>query len=107
MLLKQNFSMRLLGIGVLYVFSFLLCASCSDSAKKSSPTKAASKMVGCKVETKEVTENSITNLISIGDFGGSTFVACKTGVITALSFKVAAASEAQAKAMLFLSLIHI
>lgn len=56
----------------------------------------------CTIKTNKVKENSVTNLPSVYDFGGSTFVACRTGMVTTLSFKVAKNSTVQPKAMLFL-----
>ena len=56
----------------------------------------------CKIKTNKVTQNSITSLPTINDFGGSTFIACKTGVVTMLRIKVTTESAAQPNAMLFL-----
>jgi len=56
----------------------------------------------CTIKTNKVKENARTLLPSIYDFGGSTFVACKTGVITTLSINVTAESAAQPNAMLFI-----
>ena len=56
----------------------------------------------CKIRTNDVGENSHNNLLTIHDFGGSTFVGCKTGVVTTLRFKVHPKSTAQSKAMFFM-----
>jgi len=56
----------------------------------------------CTIKTNKVKENARTHLPTIYDFGGSTFVACKTGVITNVSFKVTSESVAQPNAMLFI-----
>ena len=98
--LKLYLSIPILGRGVLYLCCVLLCGSCADKGTQSA--KSAKSTTGCKIETKEVTENSVTDLPTIADFGGSTFIACKTGVIKTLTFKVAANSEAQPNAMFFL-----
>jgi len=84
-----------------FLFSLACLALCVSCSEGSTSAKKAAKPQGCEIKTNEVTENSITNLPNITDFGGSTFVACKTGVVTTLSFKVAAESEAQPNAMVF------
>ncbi len=56
----------------------------------------------CSIKADKLKENNYTNLPSVYDFGGSTFVACKSGMITAISFKVTEESAAQPNAMLFL-----
>lgn len=56
----------------------------------------------CTIKADQLKENNYTNLPSVYDFGGSTFVACKTGMITAISFKVTEESTDQPNAMFFL-----
>ena len=55
----------------------------------------------CSVKADKLEENNYTNLPSVYDFGGSTFVACKTGMITTISFKVTNESVVQPNAMFF------
>ena len=56
----------------------------------------------CSIKADKLKENNYTNLPSVYDFGVSTFVACKSGMITAISFKVTEESVTQPNAMLFL-----
>lgn len=56
----------------------------------------------CSVKADNLKENNQTNLPSVYDFGGSTFVACKSGKITTISFKVTKESVSQPNAMLFI-----
>ena len=89
-----------------YLFCLAFCFSCSQKSTSSSKNYPVQKaQIGpssyCVISTDEVAENSRTDLLSIYSFGGSTFVACKTGSLTQLSFKVASNSTAQPNAMLF------
>jgi len=56
----------------------------------------------CTNKADKVKENNWAALPSIYDFGGSTFIACKTGVVHTISFKVTKESTAQPNAMLFI-----
>ena len=56
----------------------------------------------CTITTAQEEENAWNILPSIYDFGGSTFTACKTGLITSISFKVTDSSTIQPNALLFL-----
>ncbi len=78
-------------VKTLFVFVFFSLYSCTESQSQN-----------CKIKANKVGENSHSNLLSVYDFGGSTFVACKTGVVTTVSFKVHPKSETQSNAMFFM-----
>jgi len=56
----------------------------------------------CTISSKLAKEDAWIRLLTVNDFGGSTFTACKTGTITSITFKVSKESAAQPKSLLFL-----
>ena len=56
----------------------------------------------CTNAVKLAAEDGVIRLNSVYDFGGSTFTACKTGMVTSITFKVTKESAAQPKALFFL-----
>lgn len=56
----------------------------------------------CSTSSDLSKEDAWSRLVTVYDFGGSTFVACKTGMITSVRFKVTKASAAQPNAYFFL-----
>jgi len=64
--------------------------------------QAQTKDIVCTNSSGLATEDGVIRLNSVEDFGGSTFTACKTGVVTSITFKVTDESAAQPKALFFL-----
>ena len=77
----------------LFAMLFIL-GSCSGSGTSTANT--------CTISSKNAKENAWVSLLTVNDFGGATFKACKTGAITSLTFDVSKESAAQPKSLLFL-----
>jgi len=77
----------------LFAMLFTLGA-CSSTGTSASNT--------CTTSSKLAKTDAWVRLVTVNDFGGSTFTACKTGAITSLSFNVSKESAAQPNALLFL-----
>jgi len=72
----------------------IILGACSSNGTSASNT--------CTTASTNAKKNAWVRLLTVNDFGGSTFTACKTGVITSITVDVDKESTAQPKSLLFL-----